>query len=88
MGRLNKETGEFKPKPSVNSRTVFMQQRPQPLRSCAKGTDVYVRMGAGWSKGTVLSWSRRSICCYCPQLKKQVSVYDNRSIRLPGDPKF
>jgi len=87
MGRFMSD-GSFKPKPSTSAREAFMQQEPQPLRSVAKGTEVFVRMGAGWNKGKVVSWSKTCITAYCPQARRNVNVFDNRSIRLPGDPKW
>ena len=87
MGRFSK-TGDFKPKPSVQARIDFMQQEPQPLRSVAKGTEVFARMGAGWSKAYVVSWARNCITVQLARDKKHIHVFDNRSIRLPGDPKW
>ena len=87
MGKFLK-TGEFKPKPSTTAKGAFMQQNPQPLRSVAKGTEVFIRMGAGWNKGKVVSWSKTCITAYCPQARRNVNCFDNRSIRLPGDPKW
>ena len=87
MGRFTKD-GDFKAKPSTQSRMEFMQQTPKPMRSVAKGTEVFCRMGAGWAKGKVINWSKDQVTCYCPQLRRNVHVFDNRSIRLPGDPKF
>lgn len=88
MGRFNKETGAFTPKPSVMKRIEFMQQEPQPLRSVARGTEVHVRMGAGWSKAYVVSWSKTCVTAQLARDKKHVHVFDNRSIRLPGDAKW
>ena len=88
MGKFNRETGVFTAKPSTMKRMEFMQQEPQPLRSCHKGTEVFVRMGAGWSKAYVVNWSKSCITCQLARDKKHVHVFDNRSIRLPGDPKF
>lgn len=87
MGRTLKD-GSFKPKPSVQARIDFMQQEPQPLRSVAKGTEVFARMGAGWSKAYVVSWARNCITVQLARDKKHVHVFDNRSIRLPNDPKW
>ena len=86
MGRF--KDGQFKPKPSVQARIEFMQQEPTPLRSVAKGTEVYARMGAGWSKAYVVSWAKNYITVQLARDKKHVHIFDNRSIRLPGDPKF
>jgi hypothetical protein len=87
MGRTLKD-GSFKPKPSVTAREQFMQQEPQPLRSMAKGTDVHVRCGAGWAKGTVIEWRKNGIVCYLPRTREYRTVFDNRSIRTSQDPKF
>ncbi|WGL30439.1 transcription elongation factor [Synechococcus phage S-CRES1] len=87
MGRTLKD-GSFKPKPSVQARIEFMQQEPQPLRSVTRGTEVYARMGAGWSKAYVVSWAKNCITVQLARDKKHVHVFDNRSIRLPGDPKW
>jgi len=87
MGRTLKD-GSFKPKPSVTARQEFMQQEPQPLRSMAKGTEVHVRCGAGWAKGTVVDWKKTGILCYLSRTREYRTVFDNRSIRTSQDPKF
>ena len=87
MGRTLSD-GSFKPKPSVTARQEFMQQEPQPMRSMAKGTEVHVRCGAGWAKGTVIEWRRNGIVCYLPRTREYRTVFDNRSIRTSSDPKW
>ena len=87
MGRFSK-TGAFTPTPSVQARIEFMQQEPQPLRSVARGTEVYARMGAGWTKAYVVSWTKNCITVQLARDKKHIHVFDNRSIRLPNDPKW
>lgn len=87
MGRTLKD-GSFKPKPSAMKASEWMQQDPQPLRSVARGTEVFARLGAGWSKAYVVSWAKNCITVQLARDKKHIHLFDNRSIRLPGDPKW
>lgn len=80
MGRINKETGEFKPKPSVQKKSDWYQQEPQPMRSMRKKTAVKVYSGGGWVKATVVQWSLTGITCYLSRQKQTVTVRDNRNI--------
>lgn len=84
MGRLNKETGEFKPKPSAVKSSEWYLQPGQPMRSMRKQTPVKIYSGGGWVKAVVVQWSTTGITCYVPRNakgKQTVTVRDNRNIR-------
>ena len=73
--------GTIKYKPSVMKAVEWMTQDPLPMRSIRKQTSVKVFMGAGWSKGTVVSWSSSGITVYLAREKRTVTVRDNRNLK-------
>jgi hypothetical protein len=87
MGRFNKETGEFKPKPSIQRSSDWMQQRPLPIRSVARNKKVKVRTGGGWESGSVIRWSKDGLTVWLGRSQRQVTVRDNRNFKTEEDPK-
>lgn len=82
MGRFNKQTGEFTPKPSTVKAGERMQQPSTPLPVLRKGTQVSVFLGAGWGKGTV-EWSDKVRCVVFLKIgSRRVTCYDARNIKL------
>ena len=73
--------GTIKYKPSVMKAVEWMTQEPLPMRSMRKGTNVKIFMGAGWAKGTVVSWSSSGITVYLAREKRTVTVRDNRNLK-------
>lgn len=51
------------------------------MRSMRKGTIVKVFMGAGWSKGSVVQWTKDAITVRLKREQRNVVVRDNRTIR-------
>ncbi len=81
MGRFNRQTGEFTPKPSTVKAGERMQQDPTPLPVYRKGTPVKVYIGAGWGKGTV-EYSDKARCVVFLKIgSRRVSCYDRRNLQ-------
>ena len=77
--------GSIKYKASALKAAEWYQQRPLPMRSMKKGTQVRVFMGAGWDSGTVVQWSADGITVWLPRRAKTVNVRDNRNLKLKED---
>ena len=79
MRRL--KDGSIKYKPSAVRAAEWYQQPPLPMRSMPKGMIVKVYMGAGWSKGKVVQWTKEGISVWLLKEQKTVVVRDNRNIK-------
>jgi hypothetical protein len=80
MGRFNRETGEFTPKPSTIKAGERMQQPPTPLPILRKGTPVKAYIGAGWGKG-VVEYSDKQRCVVLLAVgNRRISIYDSRNL--------
>jgi hypothetical protein len=73
--------GSFKYKPSAVKAAEWMQQPPLPMRSFRKNTFVKVFMGAGWSKGKVVEWTKDGVTVRLAREQRNVIVRDNRNIK-------
>lgn len=81
MGRFNRQTGEFTPKPSTVKAGERMQQPATPLPVYRKGTSVKVFLGAGWGKGTV-EYSDNVRCVVFLKIgSRRVTCYDRRNLQ-------
>lgn len=81
MGRFNKQTGEFTPKPSTLKASERMQQSPTPLPIFRRNTNVEVFLGAGWGKGTVEHSDKVRCVVFLKIGQRRVICYDSRNIR-------
>ncbi len=81
MGRFNRQTGEFTPKPSTVKAGERMQQPPTPLPIYRKGTPVKAYLGAGWGKGAVEYSDKHRCIVYFKIGSRRVTVYDARNIQ-------
>lgn len=81
MGRFNKQTGEFTPKPSSVKASERMQQPPTPLPVYRRGTPVEVFIGAGWGKGTVELSDKNRCTVLLKTGQRRVTCYDARNLR-------
>ena len=80
MGRTNKLTGEFTPKPSVLKKSQRMQGPIQFTQALRKGSPVKVYVGSGWEKGTVTSWQKDRVTVRLNRGNKTVTCYDARNL--------
>jgi hypothetical protein len=81
MGRFNRQTGEFTPKPSTVKAGERMQQAPTPLPVFRRGTPVEVFIGAGWGKGSVEQSDRNRCVVFLKIGQRRVVCYDARNVR-------
>ena len=82
MGRFNKQTGEFTPKPSTVKKTERMYGSIQFQNALRKGTNVKVFMGAGWEKGTVVQWEKSRCTVRLNRGNKNVVCHDSRNLEV------
>lgn len=82
MGRINKATGEFTPKPSVTKKISRMYGDTRFSRALRKGTVVKVFMGAGWEKGTVVEWSIERVTVKLARGNRSTVCYDSRNLEV------
>ena len=73
--------GTIKYKKSALDHAEWMAQDPLPMRSFRKGTMVRVFMGAGWSKGKVVQWTKDGVSVWLLRKQQTVVVRDNRNIK-------
>lgn len=79
------KSGEVKYKASALKAAEWYQQEPLPMRSMRKGTPVRVFMGAGWSKGTVVQWTKDGTTVRLKREQRNVVVRDNRNLKEESD---
>lgn len=82
MGRTNKLTGEFTPKPSVLKKSQRMEGSIKFTRALRIGTPVKVFMGAGWEKGTVVNWSTDRVSVKLNRGNKTTVCHDARNLEV------
>ena len=80
MGRTNKLTGEFTPKPSVVKKSQRMQGPIEFTQALRKGSPVKVFMGAGWEKGTVVQWAKDRVTVRLNRGNKTVVCHEARNL--------
>lgn len=73
--------GTIKYKASAMRAAEWYQQPPLPMRSFRKQQLVKVFMGAGWSKGKVVQWTKDGVTVRLIREQRNVVVRDNRNIR-------
>ena len=73
--------GTVKFKASAVKASEWYQQAPLPMRSFRKGQLVKVFMGAGWSKGSVIQWTKDGVTVRLKREQRNVVVRDNRNIK-------
>lgn len=73
--------GTIKYKESAIRAAEWYQQTPLPMRSFRKGQFVKIFMGAGWSKGKVVQWTKDGVTARLTREQRNVVVRDNRNIR-------
>ncbi len=82
MGRFNRETGEFKAKPSVMKKIERMYGPIQFQQALRKGTSVKVFLGAGWEKGSVVEWTKNRVVVRTNRGSRNVTCYDARNLEV------
>ena len=82
MGRFNKQTGEFKAKPSVMKKIERMYQPIEFQNALRKGTQVKVFMGAGWEKGSVVEWTKNRVVVRTNRGSRNVTCHDARNLEV------
>ena len=82
MGRFNRETGEFTPKPSVLKKTERMYGPRTFETALRKGTSVKVFMGAGWEKGAVTEWTKTRVTVRLARGNRTTVCHDARNLEI------
>ena len=82
MGRFNKQTGEFKAKPSVMKKIERMYGPIEFENALRKGTQVKVFIGAGWEKGSVVEWTKNRVVVRTNRGSRNVTCYDARNLEV------
>ena len=82
MGRFNKQTGEFKAKPSVMKKIERMYQPIEFQDALRRGTQVKAYLGSGWEKGTVVEWAKNRVVVRLARGSRNVTVYDSRNLEV------
>lgn len=82
MGRFNKETGEFTPKPSTKKKSQRMEGPIKFTQALRIGTPVRVFMGAGWEKGSVVHWSTDRVTVKLNRGNKNTTCHDARNLEV------
>ena len=82
MGRFNKQTGEFKAKPSVMKKIERMYGPVEFQNALRKGTQVKVFIGAGWEKGSVVEWTKNRVVVRTNRGSRNVTCYDARNLEV------
>ena len=82
MGRFNKQTGEFTPKPSTSKKISRMYGPITFERALRKGTPVKVFSGAGWEKGEVTYWSKTMVTVRASRGNRSFNCFDARNLEV------
>ena len=75
------KSGEIRYKKSALAAAEWMAQAPLPMRSFRKGQIVKVFMGAGWSAGSVVQWTKDGVTVRLKREQRNVVVRDNRNLK-------